>query len=298
MASANATLAAALRADDERARSSIGRLRRKGSSSGRDSRAIVEPGTRRIRSSPPRARETKGSSSAVPCTTRGWAHRTENLETWMFCRRAAKKWPHSWTKMMEASTAIACAVEAGPSSWKPLPRRPAPPRARPVRNQSARGRHRRGRGRRPPRARGRGDARGCRATRGRSRAHHARRRRRRGAGTAERRGADARASGARAGPAEIVLRVPRSARASRATRACLAARTPPARHRAARTPRRRHRSRLRSCLRVGVPLRLHGTEVSVDVSVGPRSTRTICARAGNAFVVSGKSRAARKFYSD
>ena len=33
-------------------------------------------------------------------------------------------------------------------------------------------------------------------------------------------------------------------------------------------PRRRHRSCLRSCLRVGVRLRLHGTEVSVDVSVG------------------------------
>ena len=130
----------------------------------------------------------------------------------MFCRRAAKKWPHSWTKMMEASTAIACAVEAGPSSWKPLPRRPAPPRARPAGNQSARGRGAgRGRGRRPPRARGRGDARGCRATRGRSRAHHARRATRGGArGRRERRGADARTRAARArGPAEIVLRVPR-----------------------------------------------------------------------------------------
>jgi hypothetical protein len=57
---------------------------------------------------------------------------TENLETWMFCERAAKKCPHSCTKMMDASTATASSDDAGPSSWKLVPNTPAPPNARPA----------------------------------------------------------------------------------------------------------------------------------------------------------------------
>eukprot|EP00982_Pelagococcus_subviridis_P013490 31260-Pelagococcus_subviridis.AAC.1 len=46
----------------------------------------------------------------------------------MSWRRAAKKCPHSCTKMMDASTATASSVDAGPSSWKLVPKTPAPPR--------------------------------------------------------------------------------------------------------------------------------------------------------------------------
>ena len=49
----------------------------------------------------------------------------------MFCERAAKKCPHSCTKMMDASTATASRLDAGPSSAKPPPNAPAPPNARP-----------------------------------------------------------------------------------------------------------------------------------------------------------------------
>ena len=51
---------------------------------------------------------------------------TENLETWMFWSRAAKKCPHSCTVMMEARTAMASMVLAGPSSSKPVFMSPAP----------------------------------------------------------------------------------------------------------------------------------------------------------------------------
>jgi hypothetical protein len=45
----------------------------------------------------------------------------ENLLTWMFCSRAARKWPSSWTVTIAASTPTACAVDPGPLRSTPGP---------------------------------------------------------------------------------------------------------------------------------------------------------------------------------
>lgn len=37
-----------------------------------------------------------------------------NFVTWMPCKRAAAKWPHSWMAMMPASTPRAVAIDCGP----------------------------------------------------------------------------------------------------------------------------------------------------------------------------------------
>ena len=46
---------------------------------------------------------------------------TLNLDTWMPWARAATKCPSSWNATIAASTPIACAVELGPETSKPVP---------------------------------------------------------------------------------------------------------------------------------------------------------------------------------